>query len=288
GSLVNMGDARCIEIWNLVFIQFNANEDGSFRPLPACHVDTGMGFERACAVIQGTKGFTDFSTLASNYDTDVFTPIFAKLSEMSGKAYTSTVPEGGQRHSLSEQEQTDVAFRVIGDHIRTVSFAIADGIEPGNGGRNYVIRNILRRAVRFGRVLGFGADDTFLHQLVPVLVEEFGGVFPELKARQEKIAAVLKAEEEQFNRTLDRGLRLFDEAAAKVGQGGTFPAATVVKLWETYGFPTDLTQLLLDERRLATDADEVVRLVDAHKSTGAEGQKTSVVEAVSIATDVRT
>ncbi|MBU6180145.1 MAG: alanine--tRNA ligase, partial [Verrucomicrobia bacterium] len=288
GSLVNMGDARCIEIWNLVFIQFNANEDGTFRPLPACHVDTGMGFERACAVIQGTKGLTDFSRLASNYDTDVFTPIFAKLSELTGKTYTSTVPEGGQRHSLTEQEQIDVAFRVIGDHIRTVSFAIADGIEPGNGGRNYVIRNILRRAVRFGRVLGFDAENPFLHQLVPVLVTEFGGVFPELAARQEKIAAVLKAEEEQFNRTLDRGLKLFDEAAAKVASGSLFPAATVVKLWETFGFPTDLTKLLLDERQLATDPEEVARLVEAHKSTGAEGQKTAVVEAVTIETDVRT
>jgi alanyl-tRNA synthetase len=288
GSLVNMGDARCIEIWNLVFIQFNANEDGTFRPLPACHVDTGMGFERACAVIQGTKGLSDFSRLASNYDTDVFTPIFAKLSELTGKTYTSTVPEGGQRHSLTEQEQIDIAFRVIGDHIRTVSFAIADGIEPGNGGRNYVIRNILRRAVRFGRVLGFDAENPFLHQLVPVLVAEFGGVFPELATRQEKITAVLKAEEEQFNRTLDRGLKLFDEAAAKVSSGSLFPAATVVKLWETFGFPTDLTQLLLDERQLATDPEEVARLVDAHKSTGSEGQKTAVVEAVTIETDVKT
>ena len=288
GSLVNAGDARCIEIWNLVFIQFNANEDGTFRPLPACHVDTGMGFERACAVIQGTKSFTDFSKLASNYDTDVFTPIFAKLTELSGKTYTATVPEGGKRHSLSEQELVDVAFRVIGDHLRAVSFAIADGIEPGNGGRNYVIRNILRRAVRFGRVLGFDAENPFLHRLVPVLATEFGGVFPEIAARQEKIAAVLKAEEEQFNRTLDRGLKLFDEAAAKLPADGLFPAATVVKLWETYGFPTDLTQLLLDERRLATDPDEVARLVEAHKSTGAEGRTTAVVEAVTIETDVKT
>ncbi len=288
GSLVNGSDARCIEIWNLVFIQFNANEDGTFRPLPACHVDTGMGFERACAVIQGTKGFTDFSRLASNYDTDVFTPIFAKLAELTGKTYTSTVPEGGKRHSLTEQEQIDIAFRVIGDHIRTVSFSIADGIEPGNGGRNYVIRNILRRAVRFGRILGFDAGNPFLHQLVPVLVAEFGGVFPELATRQEKITAVLKAEEEQFNRTLDRGLKLFDDAAEKVAAGKKFPADTVVKLWETFGFPTDLTQLLLDERSLTTDQDEVARLVDAHKSTGAEGQKTSVIEAVSIETDVKT
>ncbi len=288
GRLVNGDDARCIEIWNLVFIQFNANEDGTFRPLPACHVDTGMGFERACAVIQGTKGFTDFSRLASNYDTDVFTPIFAKLSELTGRTYTSSVPEGGRRHSLTEQEQIDIAFRVVGDHIRTVSFAIADGIEPGNGGRNYVIRNILRRAVRFGRILGFDAGNPFLHRLVPVLVDEFGEVFPELVARREKITAVLRAEEEQFNRTLDRGLKLFDDAAAKVAEGANFPAETVVKLWETYGFPTDLTQLLLDERSLTTDGDEVVRLVEAHKSTGAEGRSSAVIEAVAIATEVKT
>lgn len=288
GSLVNADDSRCIEIWNLVFIQFNANEDGTFRPLPATHVDTGMGFERVCSIIQCTKGLTDFSTLASNYDTDVFSPIFKKLSEQTGKSYTSTVPEGGKRSGLTEQEQIDIAFRVIGDHIRTVSFSIADGIEPGSGGRNYVIRNILRRAVRFGRILGFDAENPFLHQLVPVLVEEMGDVFPELATRQEKIESVLLAEEEQFNRTLDRGLKLFDDAAAKVASGEKFPAETVVKLWETYGFPTDLTQLLIDERSLDADQDEVARLVDAHKSTGAEGQRSTVVEAVSIETKVKT
>lgn len=288
GSLVNADDARCIEIWNLVFIQFNANEDGTFRPLPACHVDTGMGFERVASIIQCTKGLTDFSTLASNYDTDVFSPIFDKLSELTGRKYTSTVPEGGARAGLSEQEQIDIAFRVIGDHIRTTSFAIADGIEPGNGGRNYVIRNILRRAVRFGRVLGFDAEHPFLHQLVSVLVHEMGDVFPELASRQEKIKATLKAEEEQFNRTLDRGLKLFEDAAAKVEAGANFPADTVVKLWETYGFPTDLTQLLLDERSLSADQEEVERLVEAHKNTGSVGQKNQVVEAVSIETDVVT
>ena len=288
GSLVNADDARCIEIWNLVFIQFNANEDGTFRPLPACHVDTGMGFERVASIIQCTKGLTDFSTLASNYDTDVFSPIFDKLSELTGSKYTSTVPEGGARAGLSEQEQIDIAFRVIGDHIRTTSFAIADGIEPGNGGRNYVIRNILRRAIRFGRMLGFDAEHPFLHQLVPVLVREMGDVFPELVSRQEKIEATLKAEEEQFNRTLDRGLKLFEDAAAKVEAGANFPAETVVKLWETYGFPTDLTQLLLDERSLSADQEEVERLVEAHKNTGSVGQKNQVVEAVSIETDVVT
>tara|TARA_R110000850_G_scaffold169388_7_gene294651 strand:- start:283 stop:3111 length:2829 start_codon:yes stop_codon:yes gene_type:complete len=288
GSLVNADDSRCIEIWNLVFIQFNANEDGSFRPLPACHVDTGMGFERVASIIQCTKGLTDFSTLASNYDTDVFSPLFDKLSELTGKKYTSTVPEGGARAGLSEQEQIDIAFRVIGDHIRTVSFAIADGIEPGNGGRNYVIRNILRRAVRFGRVLGFDAEKPFLQQLVPVLVAEMGDVFPELASRQEKIEATVLAEEEQFNRTLDRGLKLFEDAAVKVEAGSNFPADTVVKLWETYGFPTDLTQLLLDERSLNADQEEVERLVEAHKNTGSVGQKTQVVEATSIETDVVT
>ena len=288
GRLVNADDSRCIEIWNLVFIQFNANEDGTFRPLPACHVDTGMGFERVASIIQCTNGLTDFSTLASNYDTDVFSPIFDKLSELTGKKYTSTVPEGGTRAGLSEQEQIDIAFRVIGDHIRTTSFAIADGIEPGNGGRNYVIRNILRRAVRFGRVLGFDAENSFLHQLVHVLVQEMGDVFPELASRQEKIEATLKAEEEQFNRTLDRGLKLFEDAAAKVEAGNNFPADTVVKLWETYGFPTDLTQLLLDERSLNADQQEVERLVEAHKNTGSIGQKNQVVEAVSIETDVVT
>lgn len=288
GSLVNADDPRCIEIWNLVFIQFNANEDGSFRPLPATHVDTGMGFERVCSIVQCTDSFTDFSRLASNYDTDVFSPIFDQLSEMSGKKYTSSVPEGGARSGLSEQEQVDIAFRVIGDHIRTVSFSIADGIEPGNAGRNYVIRNILRRAVRFGRVLGFDAENPFLHQLVPVLVEEMGDVFAELKSRQDKIAETLRAEEEQFNRTLDRGLKLFDGAADAVESGEQFPAATVVKLWETYGFPTDLTALLLDERGLKTDPDAVEELVAAHKGTGSEGQTSQVVEAVDIETDVVT
>ena len=286
GSLVNGDDSRCIEVWNLVFIQFNAESDGTFRPLPACHVDTGMGFERICSIIQGTKGLTDFSTLVSNYDTDVFTPIFDKLTELTGKKYTATVPVGGHRDNLSEQEQIDVAFRVIGDHLRTVSFSIADGIEPGNGGRNYVVRNILRRAVRFGRVLGFSADQQVLASLVPTLVEQMSDVFPELKTRQEKITKVLEAEETQFNRTLDRGLKMFDDAAAKLAPGEAFPADTVVKLWETFGFPTDLTGLLLDERSLKTDTEEVERLVEEHRKTGEKGQHSEVISAVNIDTDI--
>ncbi len=287
GSLVNADDARCIEVWNLVFIQFNAEADGTFRPLPACHVDTGMGFERICSIIQGTDGLTDFSKLVSNYDTDVFTPIFAKLAELSGKTYTGTVPTGGHRDHLSEQEQIDVAFRVIGDHLRTVCFSIADGIEPGPKERNSVVRNILRRAIRFGRVLGFSAEQPLLAPLFPVLVEQMGDVFPELKSRRDRVAAVLEAEEAQFNRTLDRGLKLFDDAAAKLGEGASFPADTVVKLWETFGFPLDMTYLLLDERALAYDRAEVDRLVAQHKGTGKEGESSEVVAAVKIDTDVR-
>ncbi|MCB1229870.1 MAG: alanine--tRNA ligase [Verrucomicrobiae bacterium] len=287
GSLVNADDARCIEVWNLVFIQFNAESDGSFRPLPACHVDTGMGFERICSIIQGTNGLTDFSKLVSNYDTDVFTPIFDKLSELSGKSYTATVPKGGHRDHLSEQEQIDVAFRVIGDHLRTVSFSIADGIEPGPKERNSVVRNILRRAIRFGRILGFSAEKPLLAPLFPVLVEQMGDVFPELKNRKDRVLSVLEAEEAQFNRTLDRGLKLFDEAAEKLGEGESFPADTVVKLWETYGFPLDMTYLLLDERSLACDRAEVDKLVAAHKGTGKEGETGEEVHAVKIDTDAK-
>ncbi len=281
GALVNKDDARCIEIWNLVFIQFNRDEDGTYRSLPAKHVDTGMGFERACSILQGTKGFSDFSKLPSNYDTDVFEPLFAKLSDLTGKNYTATLPSG--RENLSEQEQIDVAFRVIGDHVRTLSFSIADGILPGNKGRNYVLRGILRRAVRFGRQLGLSSGTSFLPALAPVLIEQFGHAFPELKEHRGLILETLSAEEELFNRTLDRGLKFFDSAAAEAS-GGSFPAPTVVKLWETYGFPLDLTELMLQERGLTTDTDEVEKLIQHHRETGAEGQGSEVVSAVDVET----
>lgn len=283
GSLVNMDDARCIEIWNLVFIQFNHDEDGSYRSLPAQHVDTGMGFERACSILQCTKKFTDFSKLCSNYDTDVFAPLFAKLAEITGRTYSGTVPTS--REGLTEQEQTDVAFRVIADHIRTVSFSIADGILPGNKGRNSTIRAILRRAVRFGRELGLEGDRPFLHDLVPVLVSEMGAAFPELVTRQEKVTEIITSEEAQFNKTLDRGLRMFDDAVEKVDSGQHFPPPTIVRLWETFGFPLELTDVLLQEKGLKTDEAEVAKLIEQHKKTGEEGQETSVVSAVDIETD---
>ena len=283
GSLVNADDARCIEIWNLVFIQYNAEEDKTFRPLPACHVDTGMGFERAASVMQGTNGFRDFSKLCSNYDTGVFAGIFARLSEITGRTYAGTVPAG--RSGLSAQEQTDVAYRVIADHLRSGSFSIADGILPGNKGRNATIRAILRRAVRFGRELGLDGSEPFLEKLVPVLVEEFGAVFPELVTRQEKVIEELNREETLFNRTLDRGLKLFEQDSNSLAHGGSFPPDRAVKLWETYGFPIELTKVLLDERGLTTDWEEVNRLIKVHKETGKGGEGGTVIRAVSIETD---
>ncbi len=207
GLLVNKGSAECIEIWNNVFIQFNANPDGTFSPLPAKHVDTGMGFERVTSIMQGTKMFADFANAKiSNYETDIFRPIFDELEKMSGKKYGSTLPKSGSTGD-TEQEKVDIAFRVIADHIRTLSFAIADGIQPGNTDRNYVLRRILRRAVRYGRTLGF--HEPFFYKLVDVLAATMGDVFPEIRTRKQHVKDVLKLEEEAFNRTLDSGLQVF-------------------------------------------------------------------------------
>ena len=215
GKLVNQDSHLCIEIWNLVFIQFNADKDGTFSPLKAKHVDTGMGFERVTSVIQSTKNFTDFSIPASNYDTDIFSPIFEKLEELSGKSYQSTLPSGGKPQS--EEEEIDIAFRVIADHIRALVFSIADGILPGNNDRNYVLRRILRRAVKYGRTLGF--TDPFFYKLSPVLIDQMGDTFPELKTRSELIEKTLRAEEESFNKTLDRGIELFTRETETIEKG---------------------------------------------------------------------
>jgi alanyl-tRNA synthetase/REP element-mobilizing transposase RayT len=215
GTLVNKGDPRCIEIWNLVFIQFNANADGSFTPLPQRHVDTGMGFERVTAIVQGTKNLTDFSATVSNYETDIFRPIFDKLEKLSGNKYTSAIPDkNSQLSTLNHQLSVDIAFRVIADHIRTLSFAIADGINPSNEGRGYVLRRILRRAVRYGRSLGF--HDPFFFQLVDVVARTMGDVFPEVRAKQTAIQDSIRREEESFNKTLDKGIELFEREIARL------------------------------------------------------------------------
>ena len=281
GSLVNKGDARCIEIWNLVFIQFNANPDGTFSPLPARHVDTGMGFERVTSIIQGTKNFSDFKNAKiSNYETDVFRPIFDRLEKLCGKRYTSTLPTGDSSQ-WSEQQKIDVAFRVIADHIRTLSFAIADGIRPGNTERHYVLRRILRRAVRYGRSLGF--HEPFFYKLVDVLGETMGHVFPEIVTRKEGVLDTIRAEEEAFNKTLDRGIELFNEEA-KDKVSGEF----AFKLYDTYGFPLDLTELMARERRLAVDTAGFEKFMAQQRARARAAQKKQVIELSQIETTTPT
>ncbi|MFO1522463.1 MAG: alanine--tRNA ligase [Kiritimatiellia bacterium] len=278
GLLVNKGTAECIEIWNHVFIQFNANPDGTFSPLPARHVDTGMGFERACSIIQGTKGFTDFANAKiSNYETDIFRPIFDEIEKLSGKTYTSTLPKAGSTGD-NEQEKIDVAFRVIADHIRTLSFAVADGINPGNNDRNYVLRRILRRAVKYGRTLGF--TEPFFYKLTDVLARTMGDVFPEIRTRLAQVKAVLKTEEEAFNRTLDNGMELFQEAAAK----GNISGAFAFKLYDEQGFPLDLTELLARERGLTVDVAGFNECMEQQRARARAAQKKTVIELSQVGT----
>jgi alanyl-tRNA synthetase len=313
GALVNKGDPRCIEIWNLVFIQFNANPDGTFSPLPQRHVDTGMGFERVTAIIQGTKNLTDFSGTISNYETDIFRPIFDELEKLSGKKYASTLP--AESANRDPQSSIDVAFRVIADHIRALSFAIADGIIPSNEGRGYVLRRILRRAVRYGRSLGF--QEPFIFKLVDVLAKTMGDVFPEVRKKQPKIKGVLKREEEAFNRTLDVGMSLFQKAAdsvesapATLKDDSSLPAdygaqeyerdasgkltvfhhgrfqrdeqgrvekrlsgEVAFKLYDTYGFPLDLTELLARERGFTVDITKFEQLMGEQRERARKAQK---------------
>ena len=505
GGLVNKGDARCIEIWNLVFVQFNANPDGTFSPLPARHVDTGMGFERVASIIQGTKNLTDFANAKiSNYETDIFRPIFDALEKLSGKKYGSTLPgehtrprvlpnapslsalelsgvaetkysrrnlphferpwakymvtfstrerrqlpsaerdlvlksvlyahehrqyqlyaacimpdhvhllfepqikeqdkdgnpvfwslgeilqgikstsahninmasgkkehvwekesmdrmirgqsdmeekfhyicqnpwdagvvqpnenylwlwtpspvvapcaedavggaptaarEGACAPLQSEQEKIDVAFRVIADHIRTLSFAIADGIQPGNNDRNYVLRRILRRAVRYGRTLGF--HEPFLYKLVDILADTMGDVFPEIRARKKKVQETIHTEEEAFNKTLDRGIVIFEEVANLAGGDADLvkiqnsnemvdvpvskeiPGEIAFQLYDTYGFPLDLTELIARERGLTVDKEGFEKLMDEQRARARAAQKKEVVSLSQIETTTPT
>ncbi len=284
GALVNKGTAECIEIWNLVFIQYNANPDGTFSPLPARHVDTGMGFERVTGIIQNTKHFTDFSHVISNYETDIFRPFFDRLEHMSGRRYHSTLPPLGSAGE-TDQEKTDVAFRVIADHIRTLSFAIADGILPGNNDRNYVLRRILRRAVRYGRALGF--HQPFFYQLVEVLSATMGDVFPEIRNKQEHVAAVIRQEEESFNKTLDRGIELFHQELAHrktqpEDRSRPLSGAFAFKLYDTYGFPLDLTQLMAREQGLTVDTEGFHRLMEEQRERARAAQKKEVISVSNI------
>lgn len=231
-DLVNNDHEQVIEIWNLVFMQFNRLADGSLKELPAKHVDTGMGFERLVRAIQQKS---------SNYDTDLFAPFLAALAKKSGKTY-------------GKDEQTDIAFRVIVDHIRAISFTIADGQLPSNNKAGYVIRRILRRAVRYGYTF-LGFHEPFLYELTSLIAENFGDVFPEVRQQQEFISKVIYEEEASFLRTLDNGLKILDQINAELKEKNetVIPGKTAFELYDTFGFPLDLTSLIARENGLSLD-----------------------------------
>ncbi len=247
---VNAGTPECIEIWNLVFIQYNRDENGKLHDLPSKHVDTGMGFERVCAVMQQKS---------SNYDTDVFMPLINRISEISDVAY--------------EKEENKIPMRVIADHIRTLTFAIADGAVPGNDGRGYVLRRILRRASRYGRKLNM--KEPFLFSLVDVLVETMSDVFPEIKEKQEYVKKIIKSEEESFNRTLDRGIELFETIMKdlKAKNETVIRGEDAFKLYDTFGFPVDLTNVMAREIGFSVDENSFNELMNQQKERGREATK---------------
>ena len=246
--LVNADDARVIEIWNLVFIQFNRGNDSKLSPLPTKGVDTGMGLERVCRVLQGVD---------SNYSTDLFTPLLRSISEITG--------------TQDVEGEIGVAYRVIADHLRSLSFAIADGAIPSNEGRGYVLRRMLRRATRFGRVLGM--EIPFIYKLVPDLAEVMGDAFPEIRQQKLHISRVIEAEEASFGNTLDRGLEIFEQMVAQpetISQK-KLSGEDAFKLYDTYGFPVDLTRLICEERQLELD--------EAGFGVSMEAQRTKAREA---------
>lgn len=249
-DLVNAGDPNVIEIWNLVFMQFNRLPDGSLKELSAKHVDTGMGFERIVRVIQGKS---------SNYDTDVFQPIIKELEKITNISYGKT-------------EKDDIAFRVIADHIRTISFTIADGAIPGNEGRNYVIRRILRRASRYARNLGL--KEAILYKLVDILVKQFSDTFPEIEKQNDIIKNIIKGEEESFLKTLESGLAKFEELILNI-ESNTISGKDTFLLYDTYGFPLDLTELIAKERGLKVDTEGFNQEMQIQKDRSRQNAKKS-------------
>ncbi len=233
-ELVNNDHPQVVEIWNLVFMQYNRKADGTLENLPSKHIDTGMGFERLCMALQGKE---------SNYDTDVFTPLIAKVEELSGKKYTGIL-----------ENEKDIAIRVVVDHIRAVSFAIADGQLPSNNGAGYVIRRILRRAISYAyRFLD--TKEPFLYQLVAVLKKEMGDFFPELVKQEKLVTEVIKEEENSFLKTIEHGLIRLDGIITETLKKGekTLPGTEVFELYDTYGFPADLSRIIAEEKQLTVD-----------------------------------
>ena len=233
-TLVNQSHPQVIEIWNLVFMQYNRKADGSLEPLPARVIDTGMGFERLCMALQGKT---------SNYDTDVFQPIIKEIGRLCGKTY-------------GEDPKVDIAMRVIADHIRTIAFSITDGQLPSNAKAGYVIRRILRRAVRYGYTF-LGQKQAFLYKLLDILIETMGDAYPELKEQKVLIGKVIKEEEDAFLRTLETGIKLLDKvvADAKAAGKNEISGVDAFTLYDTYGFPIDLTELILKEKGMGVDLD---------------------------------
>ncbi len=249
-SLVNNDHPQVVEIWNNVFMEFNRKADGSLEKLAAQHVDTGMGFERLCMALQGKT---------SNYDTDVFTPLIEKVEQITGLKYTSNEV----KNISEEQNKTNIAIRVIVDHVRAVAFAIADGQLPSNTGAGYVIRRILRRAIRYGFTF-LNAKEPFINKLVEVLADQMGEFFPEIKLQQQLVTNVIREEEASFLRTLDQGLQLLDNVVAKT-KGNEVSGEKAFELYDTFGFPKDLTALILKEKGMSFNESEFDASMKAQK-----------------------
>ncbi len=243
--LVNQDDPQVIEIWNIVFMQFNRKADGSLEPLPMHVIDTGMGFERLVRMMQGKH---------SNYDTDIFQPFIREIELLSGKKYGFTTPSGTNGEAASDQEKVDIAMRVVADHLRAVAFSIADGQLPSNAKAGYVIRRILRRAVRYAYTF-LDQKEAFMFKLLPVLIREMGEAFPELPAQHELIGRVMKEEEDSFLRTLDKGINLLNGSMDELKAHGLteLDGQSAFRLFDTYGFPVDLTELICREHGFTVD-----------------------------------
>ena len=257
-TLVNKDHPQVIEIWNVVFMQYNRKADGSLEPLKMHVIDTGMGFERLVRLMQGKK---------SNYDTDIFAPIINEIERLSGKKYNHTFPEGSNGEGINTEQKVDIAIRVVADHLRAVAFAIADGQLPANAKAGYVIRRILRRAVRYAYTF-LDQKSAFMFKLIPVLVHEMGGAYPELKAQQELIAKVMKQEEDSFLRTLQNGINMLSDDMEEMKKAGIkqLDGAKAFRLFDTYGFPLDLTELICAENGFTVDAEAFNAEMEKQKS----------------------
>ncbi len=264
-SLVNAGDARVMELWNLVFMQYNRNLDGKLSPLPARHIDTGAGLERICRILQGKE---------SNYDTDLFTPIIEHAARLTGQKYTADF-----------DRVVDTAFRVIADHVRMLTISITDGARPSNEGRGYVLRRILRRAARFGRQ-HLGMSKPFIYELVPTVADVLGGAFPDVPKAVTRVSDIIKDEEASFGRTLDRGMKLFFDAvdATRSANARLISGAVAFRLYDEAGFPVDLTRQMAEENKLDVDEAEFNRLMQAkrQRDRAATKGKTAAMQAFDV------